>query len=94
MIEYIFNYRMPHEISREIADRLRLRRKELKLSQQALSQKSSVSLGSLKRFEQTGEISLSSLLKLAAVMDCLEEFDQLFSKRKFQSIQEIIDEQS
>ena len=52
---------------------------------------SGVSLGSLKRFENTGEISLVSLLKLAIVLDCAEEFEQLFVKKHIMSIQEIID---
>ena len=52
---------------------------------------SGVSLGSLKRFESTGEISLISLLKLAIVLDCAEEFEQLFVKEHIMSIQEIID---
>lgn len=52
---------------------------------------SGVSLGSLKRFENTGEISLVSLLKLAIVLDCAEEFEQLFVKEHIMSIQEIID---
>jgi len=53
------------EMQKVIASRARDLRLELNLSQQTLSEKSGVSYGSLKKFEQTGQISLESLLKLA-----------------------------
>lgn len=83
----------PDEIAMEIASNLQARRKQRKLTQEQLSIKSGVSLGSLKRFERTGQISLCFLLKIALVMDCEEEFLNLFKKKEYQSIQEIIDEQ-
>jgi len=36
--------------------------------------RSDVSLGSVKRFESSGQISLESLLKLAFVLECLGDF--------------------
>ncbi len=36
-----------------------------------------MSWSSLKRFEYTGLISLESLLKLAIVLECLGDFDQV-----------------
>jgi transcriptional regulator with XRE-family HTH domain len=82
----------PNEICHDIAGNIRARRKDAKLSQQRMSQKSGVSLGSLKRFEATGEISLSSLVKLAFALGCEDDLQSLFAKMKYQSIQEIIDE--
>jgi hypothetical protein len=38
-----------------------------------------VSLGSIKRFEKTGEISLKSLLNIALVLRRLEDFENVFS---------------
>jgi transcriptional regulator with XRE-family HTH domain len=58
----------------------RRKRKEQHYSQKELARRSGVSLGSLQRFEQTGEISLRSLLNLAMVLDCLEDFVHLFEK--------------
>ncbi|MCD7921391.1 MAG: helix-turn-helix transcriptional regulator [Clostridiales bacterium] len=72
---------------------MRQRRKEKKLSQVQLSERSDVSLGSLKRFERTGEISLSSLVKISFALGCEADFDELFSKKGYASIQEVIDEQ-
>jgi transcriptional regulator with XRE-family HTH domain len=74
-----------------IAKNERAQRKARKLSMEKFAEISGVSLGSLKRFENTGEISLVSLLKLAIVLDCAEEFEQLFVKEHIMSIQEIID---
>lgn len=80
----------PSETGRKIAERLREIRKKKKLSQQRLSEKSGVSLGSLKRFEQSGEISLISLIKLASALDVQGELDRLFCDIPPSSIEEII----
>ena len=45
----------------------------------------------MKRFEQTGEISLESLLKIAVVMNASEPFSDLFKTTEITSIQQIID---
>ncbi len=39
--------------------------------------RSGLSWSSLKRFERTGLIALDSLLRLALVLDCLNDFDQI-----------------
>jgi transcriptional regulator with XRE-family HTH domain len=83
----------PQNIRLEIAGRVRMRRKECKLSQQELAKKSGVSLGSIKRFESTGEISLASLVKIAFALGYEDDFEILFSRRHYNSIQEIIDAQ-
>ena len=70
--------KLPHEVSEDLTDKVRRLRKVKKLSQQQLANKSGVSLGSLKRFENTGQISLESLLKIALVLGRLNDFDQLF----------------
>ncbi len=67
-------------------------RKKKKLSRAELSKKSNVSYGSLKRFEETGNISLTSLIKLAIALECTEEFETLFRAGKPESIEEIINE--
>ncbi|MCL2821209.1 MAG: helix-turn-helix domain-containing protein [Oscillospiraceae bacterium] len=74
-----------------IAGNLRGRRKNYKLSMQRLAELSGVSFGSVRRFEETGEISLMSLLKIAIVLDSADEFAQLFEVQEPRSIMEIID---
>ena len=69
-------------------------RKRKKLSQKELAAKSGVSLGSLKRFEQSGEISLQSFTKLAIALGVEDELDNLFTEVPFESIEEVIREQT
>lgn len=83
-ILFIMNFtlfRQPSEILLEIAQRMKDRRKAKGYTQAELAVRSQVSLGSLKRFEQKGKISLVSLLNLAQVLDNLDDFDHLFSKK-------------
>ena len=84
----------PDELNNGIAIRLVQIRKRRKISQKLLAEKSGVSLGSLKRFEQTGEISLHSLSKLAIALGGEDELESLFSQVEFSSIEEIIRGQS
>jgi transcriptional regulator with XRE-family HTH domain len=72
----------PHDIGKELAKRHKSLRKQLKLSQAEMAERSGVSLGSLKRFETTGQISLESLLKLAHLLDRLEDFKPVFQPKE------------
>lgn len=86
--------KMPTEITTGIANRLSLIRKRRKITQKDLAKKSGVSYASLRRFEETGEISLISLSKLSIALDISEELDGLFSDVPFNSIEEVINGQS
>lgn len=88
----VLNQKTPGEIDTMIAERIRQIRKRRKISQKRLSEKSGVSLGSVKRFEQSGEISLRSLTKIAIALEIENELEQLFSEVPFLSIEEIIRE--
>lgn len=72
----------PNDTSKALAERHRALRKKLKMSQAEMAERSGVSLGSLKRFESTGKISLESLLKLAHLMNRLSDFDNVFKMEK------------
>jgi transcriptional regulator with XRE-family HTH domain len=67
----------PPEVSKLLAERIRTLRKQLKMSQEEMAERSGVSLGSLKRFENSGKISLESLLKLIHLLGRLNEFDNI-----------------
>ena len=82
------------EINKEIAARVRTVRKRRKISQVKLSEKSGVSLGSVKRFESTGEISLLSLTKIAIALNVEQELKQLFSNVPYLSLEEIENERN
>ena len=71
---------MPGDVSAAIAERMVARRKEHKLSQTALARKSGVSLGSIRRFEQQHEISLTALINIAFALSCEQDFETLFSQ--------------
>lgn len=68
----------PHDIAKQIAKFSQAKRLSFNLSQHSLSERSGVSFGVIKKFERTGKISLESLLKIALVLGCLEEFAALF----------------
>lgn len=88
-----FNFlKSPGEINREIASRVSRRRKEKKITQVQLAEYSDVSLGSVKRFERTGEISLSSLVRIAFALGCEDDFDGLFAKKGYASIEEVLND--
>ena len=72
-----------------LTDRVKERRKELKLSQKLLAQKSGVSYASLRRFESTGDIAFVSLLKIARILNCLEDFNTLFSKKIITNLKDL-----
>ena len=86
----LLHQKTPVEISKELAQRLKYRRKKMKISQSELAKLSDVSLGSIKRFETKYEIALISLIKIAIVLDTEGDFDNLFSKKVYNSIEEII----
>ena len=80
------------EMDAALAKRIRGIRKRRRLTQQDLSERSGVSLGTLKRFETTGQISLLSLTKLAIALGCENEIQSLFDNVGYESIEEVIDE--
>ena len=81
------------EITMQVAQNTKILRKRLKMSRQKLSELSGVSYGSLKRFEETGNISLLSLTKIAMALDASEDIKKIFSRVPYKSIQEVINEQ-
>ena len=82
------------EINNDIAQKIVRLRKRKKITQKQLAARSGVSLGSLKRFEQGGEISLQSLTKIAIALDVENELEDLFNNVPFASIEEVINEQT
>ena len=56
-----------------LAENVRLKRLEMKLTQEGLANRSGVPLPTLRKFEQKGVISLESFLKLQMVLGGLEQ---------------------
>lgn len=80
------------EINLNLAKRVRTIRRRRKISQKALSIRSGVSYGSIKRFESTGKISLISLTKIAMALGCTDEIRELFTEIPYLSIEEVIND--
>ena len=82
----------PTDVMHELSTKFKERRKSLGLTQTGLATRSGVSLGSLKRFEGSGQIALESLLKLALVLECLEDFSDVCceEQERFGSIEEVL----
>ena len=90
MNNQFLNQKTPNEIAKNLAGKIKLRRKKLKISQNILAQKSGVSLGSIKRFETKYEISLQSFIKIAIALDLDRNLEGLFTTKTYTSIDEVI----
>ena len=85
MNEYVWE--TCEELDKKIADRVRLIRKRRSISQEKLSKISNVSLGSIKRFETTGQISLLSLTKIAVALNIADDLRNIFTEIPYNSIE-------
>ncbi len=90
MNNQFLNQKTPNEFAKSFADKIKEHRKKLKISQEVLAQKSGVSLGSIKRFETKYEISLQSFIKIAIALDLDNDFENLFTQKTYNSIDEVI----
>lgn len=90
MNNQFLNQKTPNEIAKSLADKIKENRKKLKISQEALAQKSGVSLGSIKRFETKYEISLQSFIKIVIALDLDKDIETLFTQKTYNSINEVI----
>ena len=79
-------------INQKLASRLKLRRREAGLSQKHLAEKAAVSYGSLKRFEQHGEISLASFIKILIVLGYENDLNEILTRPNYQTLEDIFHE--
>ncbi|QTK83049.1 Hypothetical protein AT6N2_L2421 [Agrobacterium tumefaciens] len=86
-----FKISSPVEVIRDLADRMKRRRIQQGLTQRELAARSNVSYGSLRLFEETGKISLESLVKIAFALEAEAEFERLFPGLPPQNIDDVID---
>ncbi|NMN69013.1 MULTISPECIES: helix-turn-helix transcriptional regulator [unclassified Rhizobium] len=88
---FTFNMSSPVEVIRGLAERMKRRRIEHGLTQRELAARSNVSYGSLRLFEESGKISLESLVKIAFALEAEAEFERLFPSRPPQNIDDVVD---
>ncbi len=79
------------EVEAQLAARFKARRLAMNLTQKELAERSGVTSASLKRFERHGLIALHSLLKLAQVLACLDDFDTLAAEDRTMPVAQSLD---
>lgn len=89
----LLNVANPSDIALQIAARVKTRRLELNLTQEGLASRAGVKFATYRRFEQTGEISLRGLLQVGFALNCLDEFNDLFAQKQYQSLDDVLNEQ-
>ena len=67
----------PKEMMILLSKRIKVLRKEDKMSQKELSERSGVAYASIRKFETTGIISLESLLKICEALKRLTDFESI-----------------
>lgn len=60
------------------------------MTQKDLSLISNVSLGSIKRWEESGEINFKSLIKIARALGVENDLEKLFNGTYYRNIDEVI----
>ena len=80
------------ELDMKLAERVRNIRKRRSISQQKLAIMSTVSYGSIKRFEAKGQISLINLTKIAMALGIADELRNTFTQVPYRNIEEVINE--
>ncbi|WP_026490089.1 helix-turn-helix domain-containing protein [Butyrivibrio sp. XBB1001] len=91
MAEFIWE--TPTEITLDLAKKLQKIRKRRKITQKQLADRSNVSYATLKKFEQTGQISLISLVKITMELGMADEIKALFSKPVYLNIDEVLNDE-
>lgn len=89
-----FNISTPNDVAKQIAARVKARRLELNLTQEGMAARAGLKFATYRRFEQTGEISLKGLLQIGFALNVLSEFDALFAQKQYQSLDDVLNEQS
>ena len=82
MIMTLLSIHSPFEIQQKLANAVRAKRKKMKLSRQALAERSTVPAPTIKRFETTGEISLRQFVMLWQCVDRLDALAELAAPPK------------
>ncbi len=80
----------PEDIATELALRLRNRRLALNLTLEGLARRSGVALGTLKKFEHSGRISLISFIRLVITLKDEAALENLLLEQEFETLDDIL----
>jgi len=78
------------DIASELAVRLKSHRLTQNLTLEGLARRSGVALGTLKKFERTGRISLVSFIRLLITLKDEAALENLLIEKKFETLDEIL----
>ncbi len=87
-----FAFHTPDEVASLIAKKVKARRLELDLTQEGLAKRAGLKFSTYRRFEQTGQISLKGLLHVGFALDAIDDFNALFAKRKYRTLEDVLKE--
>lgn len=77
----IYTILSPQEVAADLGSRLKSRRLARNLTQDGLATRSAVPLGTLKKFENSGSISLVSFVRLVVALDEQAGLERLLDSR-------------
>ena len=80
----------PDSILNGIAGRVKERRLERNLTQKAFAQRAGIGYDAYRKFENTGDITLRNLVLCAIALDDVDAFRELFVKKSYQSIDDLL----
>ncbi len=80
------------EIMKVVAGNVRAMRLGRNISQKDFASKVGIALPTYRRFESTGEISMRKLVEIAKFFDLTGDIKNLFTKREYSSIEDVIKE--
>lgn len=89
--KYIFDPYPLQVTMQRLAENLKTRRLEKKLSTKSLAEMSGVPASSIQRFELKHAISLESYVKLAKALGYSEEIMQLLAEPKYDTMEELLE---
>ena len=69
----------PADVMLQTAQHAKTLRLEQNITQQELADKAGIAVGTVKRFEKTGEVQFNHLLRIALVLGRLDDFKTLFA---------------
>lgn len=85
-----FNMLTSEDVAAELARRLKNRRLEENLTLEGLAKRSGVALGTLKKFEGSGRISLVSFLRLAITLKDEAALENLLREKPAEKLDDIL----
>lgn len=80
----------PADVAADLAKRSKARRLARNLTQEGLARRSGVALGTLKKFERSGAISLVSFIRLAVALGEEAGLERLLADEEFETLEQVL----